>query len=160
MAVCRCGLRADEQAKRARYARGLGSKTCQYAAVTVLPPVHAHLSCAKTFTALCRQAGESPSRNAHAQHSPKSGNWRHSSTQAHREEAASQVRSEHAQRPSLYKWAPIRNFLRRSHRLVVRARDASGDESNNEQRAGEIRVCVCVCAYCCSQSMTVGRSSA
>lgn len=56
------------------------------------------------------------------------GQWCHSSTRAHCEEAASQLRSDSTRtRPSFYKWAPIRDFLVRSHRFVVRAPCAGCD---------------------------------
>ena len=108
----------------------------------------AHLARAQAFTLAAAQ-NNTPTRYSHAQNSPKPGNCR---SQQHASTAVKKLRRSTRAgtrtRPSSYKWAPFRDFLRRSHRLVVRARRGTRCRvetgRDNKERAASVR---CVCAY-------------
>lgn len=118
------------------------SRTCQYSAIFLLPPAdraYAHFSRANTFTARCRQ--KNFQRYSHTQLSPKSVNCRHSSTRAHCEEAASQVRSDSRADTHSTLFLQVGPYPRLFETLsppcgqgAVRGMRRSGDTRDNKER--------------------------
>jgi hypothetical protein len=133
--VCRSdlrALRAGTSEQECDVYERFESRTCQYSFIhpVLCPAASRHPLCPPLEHNDRRRTGRKVSKYSltHTQLSPDTGNWRHSSTRAHCEEAASQLRSDSTRtRPSFYKWAPIRDFLVRSHRFVVRAPCAGCD---------------------------------